>query len=152
MAASPKRVSARRAQLGAPVLPVSSPGRYLRHRVAADRAYHLRRRLLWWHRAALLVIASLFYLVIGRDLIALARAKKDSAAMEIRHDTHQIATDLSRIAASARLASDQSIPGLDPSPLPASGTVEPGDLDSLLSKQPVELRSRARQPDDEPLF
>lgn len=152
MAASPKCVSARRAQLGAPVLPVNAPGRYLRHRVAADRAYHLRRRLLWWRRAALLVIASLFYLVIGRDLIALARAKKDSAAMEISHDTHRLATDLSRIAVSARLASDQQIPQLDRSPLLASGRVQPGDLDSLLSEQPVELRSRAQQPEDDPLF
>ncbi|MFB3882224.1 MAG: hypothetical protein ACE149_13235 [Armatimonadota bacterium] len=145
MAASSKRVPIRRAHLGAPLLPVNSTGRYLRHRASADHAYRLRCRQLRLRRAALLIVAIILYFAIGRDLIAVARAKKDSAAMEIRHDTHQVATDLSRIAASARLASDQRIPGLDPVLRTGGQAAGPDDLDSLLSEQPIELQSRARQ-------
>jgi hypothetical protein len=142
--ASPKRVSGRRAQLGAPVVPINSSGRYLRHRVAADEAYHSRRRALWWHRAALAVIAGLFYLAIGRDLLALARAKKDSAVMEIRYDTHQVVGDLQRIAGAANLASNENMSPLaftSAQAMAAKG--DPGEVQALLSSQPIETQSRA---------
>ena len=133
MAASPIRVSLRRAQPGSPAVHGSVPGVYLRHRAAADEIYRSRRRALRWQRAILAIIACLFYFVIGRDLLAVARTKKDNAAMELREDTHQLATDVSHIAGAAKLASDGRIPGVDPAPA-RSGKGDADDRDSLLLK------------------
>ena len=98
MTASPRnRTTSPHASLGSPIIPINSPGAYLRHRVAAERASAARRRLLWWYRAFVALIICVFYLVIGRDLIALASAKKDTAKMEIEHDAQQLRQDLKRI-------------------------------------------------------
>jgi hypothetical protein len=99
--------------------------------------------MLWWHRGALAFVACCFYLVIGRDLLALARAKKDSAVMEIRHETHQLATDIRRASDAARYASDQTVLSVDfSSAQTMAKQADPDDLDAILSNQPVELRSR----------
>ena len=143
MTALPTRKRARRAQLGAPVLPVNAPGHYLRQRVSAARAYRARRRMFWWHRGALAFIACCFYLVIGRDLLALARAKKDSAAMEIRCETHQLATDIRRVGDAAKLASDQTVFPVDLSSAQTMAKqANPDDAEAILSNQPVEPPSR----------
>ncbi len=98
MTASPRnKTTSPRASLGSPIIPINSPGAYLRHRMAAEKAYAARRRLLWWHRALIALIICVFYLAIGRDLIALASAKKDTAKMEIEHDAQQLRQDLKRI-------------------------------------------------------
>jgi len=143
MAASLTRKRGARPQLGAPLLPVNAPARYLRHRASADRAYRNRRRQLWWHRGALAFVVGCFYLVIGRDLLAVARAKKDSAVMEIRCETHQLATDIKRAADAAKLASDQTVLPLDVSSAPTiAEQTSMDDAEAILSNPPVQPRSR----------
>ena len=143
MTASLTRKRARRAQLGAPVLPVNASARYLHHRVSAQQAYRARRRMLWWHRGALAFIACCFYLVIGRDLLAVARAKKDSAAMEIRCETHQLSTDVRRVGDAAKLASDQTVFPVDLSSAQTMAEqANPDAAEAILSNRPVEPRSR----------
>jgi hypothetical protein len=101
--------------------------------------------MLWWYRGALAFVACCFYLVIGRDLLTLARAKKDSAVMEIRCDTHQLTTDIRRAADAARLASDQTVFPVDLSSAPTvAEQANRGDAEAILSDQPVESRSRIR--------
>jgi hypothetical protein len=89
-------------------------GRYLRHRVTAERAHAARRRAIWWSRGAAAVLLCLFYLTIGRDLVAVARAKTGSAEMEIRSEVHQLTTDIETVAGGAGLATadDRSVPAL----------------------------------------
>ncbi|MCJ7752416.1 MAG: hypothetical protein MUQ65_15220 [Armatimonadetes bacterium] len=101
MTASPKPPQGGRVHLGAPIVPMNRSGRYLRHRVAAERAYAARRRAIWWYRGAAAVLLCLFYLTIGRDLVALARAKTGTAKMEIRSEVHQLTTDLDGVAGAA---------------------------------------------------
>ena len=110
MTASPKPPQGGRVHLGAPIVPMNPSGRYLRHRVAAERAHAARRRAIWWSRGAAVVLLCLFYLAIGRDLIAAARAKTGTAKMEIRSEVHQLTTDLENVAAGASLptAGDES--------------------------------------------
>jgi len=89
-------------------------GRYLRHRVAAERAHAARRRAIWWSRGAAAALLCLFYLTIGRDLVAVARAKTGTAKMEIRSEVHQLTTDLGNVAGGAGLATvdDESVAAL----------------------------------------
>ena len=56
------------------------------------------------------MLLCIFYLAIGRDLIAVARAKTGSAKMEIRSEVHQLTTDLDNVAGGASLpaAGDES--------------------------------------------
>ncbi len=84
--------------------------RYLRHRAVADEAFRLRQRVLRRNRIIIGIVLIMFYFMIGRDLLAVARAKKDVAVTEVRKDTHQISKDLSKISEANRLASDQKIP------------------------------------------
>jgi hypothetical protein len=99
--------------------------------------------MLWWHRGALAFVACCFYLVIGRDLLAVARAKKDSAVMEIRCDTHQLTTEIRHAADAARLASDQTVLSVDLSSAPTMAKqAKPHDAEAILSNQPIEPRSR----------
>jgi hypothetical protein len=139
VAASPKRVPiVRRAQLGSPDLSVSTSGTYLRHRAAADQAYRARQRALRRNRLIISVIALLFYFLIGRDLLALLGAKKNDAATEVRKDAQQITKDVSNIARSNRLASDQNIPQLDLTSAGANARKDdPSDVDALFTKQPA---------------
>lgn len=60
------------------------------------------------------MLLCLFYLTIGRDLIAVARAKTGSANMEIRSEVHQLTADLENVAGAASLATagDESLPAL----------------------------------------
>ena len=142
MTASPNRVPTRRAQLGSPVVSVTGPARYLRHRAAADAAYRARQRAQRRNRLIIAVVVGLFYFLIGRDLFALAKAKKDSASMQVRSDTHQLADDVTRIARAGRLASDQNIPGLASTP-PVGQEASPRPIASPLSARPVDPYSRA---------
>ncbi len=65
--------------------------------MAAEKAFLARRRLIWWYRAVVALVICVFYLVIGRDLLALASAKKDNAKMEIEHEAFQLRQDLKKI-------------------------------------------------------
>src|SRR4030042_939712 len=88
--ASPKPPQGGRVHLGAPIVPMNPSGRYLRHRVAAERTHAARRRGVGWSRGAAVVLLCLFYLAIGRDLVAVAKAKTGTAKMEIRSEVHQL--------------------------------------------------------------
>ena len=114
MIASPKPPQGGRVHLGAPIVPMNLPGRYIRHRVAAERACAARRRAIRWFRGAAAVLFCLFYLAIGRDLIAVARAKTGTAKMEIRSEVHQLTNDVDSVAGAAGLATgqDESLPAL----------------------------------------
>jgi len=120
-------------------------GRYLRHRVAAERARAARLRATWCFRVSAALLLCLFYLVIGRDLVAVARAKKDTAEMEIRHEAHRFSKDLESLAGAAGLASaeDPSPPALTSSAALAENG-NPTDVEAMLTGQPIETCSRAR--------
>ena len=98
MTASPgNRTTSPRAALGSPIIPINATSAYLRHRVAAEKSVAARLRFLWWYRAIVALVICVFYLVIGRDLIALTCAKKDTTKMEIEHDAQQLRQDLKQI-------------------------------------------------------
>jgi len=97
-------------------------GRYLRHRVAAERAHAARRRAIWWSRGAAAALLCLFYLTIGRDLVAVARAKTGTAKMEIRSEVHQLTTDLDSVAGAASRATGED--GVPPALTSAAGLAE----------------------------
>lgn len=69
---------------------------------------------MWRLRGAAVVLFCLLYLVIGRDLIAVARAKTGSAEMEVRSGVHELTADIKGVAGGSGLAtaSDQSVPAL----------------------------------------
>lgn len=60
------------------------------------------------------MLLCLFYLTIGRDLIAVARAKTCSAKMEVRHEVSELTTDIENVAGGAGLATvdDESVAAL----------------------------------------
>jgi hypothetical protein len=103
--ASPTPPFGGRAQLGAPIVPMNPSGRYLRHRVAAERAYRARRRAAWRNRMIVCLGLCLFYFAIGRDLVALVTAKKSAAQMEVQHEVRQFGDDLRNLAAGAKAPS-----------------------------------------------
>ena len=53
------------------------------------------------------MLLCLFYLTIGRDLVAVARAKTGTAKMEIRSEVHQLTTDLDSGAGAASPATKE---------------------------------------------
>ncbi len=144
MPASPVRPADGRVHLGSPVVPINPPASYLRHRAAVARAYRLRRRAIWRRRMLLAVVCSLLYLAIGRELIALLRAKKDTMAMEIRHDAHTLANDIERIAdvSGAQAAYGTGSPVAFTSAAALARREDPDDIDAWLSDDPVGFQSR----------
>lgn len=85
-----------RPQLGSPVIPVNSPARYLRHRVAAERAHRSRRQAARFQRLVMLLCIVLLYLAIGRELLQLTRAKMSLASTEMRGDAQTLTQSLKR--------------------------------------------------------
>ncbi len=149
MAASPIRVCIRRAQPDSPVVHNSVPSSYLRHRVIAEEVYQARRRALRWQRAALAIIAGLFYLVIGRDLFALARGGKDNAAMEVRKGTQDLAASLSPASAAGKVTQGQKATAISIDSVSAVERLlaKQGDsngLESLLSEDPAPPEAKGK--------
>jgi len=86
-----------RVQFGSPPVAVNPPGSYLRHRSLAERAYQARRRASRIRRAIFLLSAAVFYLVIGRELWHLARAKASLFSTQLRADTHGLTASVRKI-------------------------------------------------------
>jgi len=135
-----------RAQLGAPIVPMNPSGRYLRHRVAAERAYRARRRAAWRNRAIAWLGLGLFYFAIGRDLVALVTAKKSAAEMEVQHEVRQFGDDLRNLAGAAKVQSnDQMNPLAFTSGAALAEAASEGspEADRLLANRPIDTFSRA---------
>jgi hypothetical protein len=100
---------------------------------------------MWRRRLLLAVVCGLLYFAIGRDLIALGRAKKDTMVMEVRHDAHGLAKDVERLVEAGRLqtASESTSPLAFMSAAALAGREDPADVDAWLCDEPVEFRSRA---------
>lgn len=127
------------------MIPINPSATYLRHRVAVERASLARRRAVRWRRLLLALMCALLYFAIGRDLIALARAKKDTMAMEIRRDVQTFSKDVERITAVSRTAAAHEItsPVAFTSAAALAGRDDPDDIDAWLCDDPVEFESRA---------
>jgi hypothetical protein len=145
MAGSPVRPAGRRVHLGAPVIPINPSATYLRHRVAVERAARARRRAMRWRRLLLALMCGLLYFAIGRDLIALARAKKDTVTMEIRRDVQTLSNDVERITGASQVQAAHEItsPVAFTSAAALAGKDDPDDIDAWLCGDPVDFESRA---------
>jgi hypothetical protein len=145
MAGSPVRPGRRRVHLGAPVIPINPSATYLRHRVAVERAARGRRRTIRWRRLLLALMCGLLYFAIGRDLIALARAKKDTVTMEIRHDVQTLSNDVERITGTSQVQAAHEItsPVAFTSAAALASKENPEDIDAWLCGEPVDFESRA---------
>jgi hypothetical protein len=123
-------------------------GRYLRHRVAAERAFRARRRATWWKRGIVGLGLCLFYFAIGRDLLALVTAKKSSVQMEMQHEVQQFGDDLRNIAGGMKApASDRMSPVALTSAAAVEDAVSREAPDGAVLPsldQPIERSSRAR--------
>jgi hypothetical protein len=86
-----------RPQLGSPVIPVNPPARYLRHRIAAERAHRSRRQTARFRRLVALLCMGLLYLAIGREILQLTRAKMSLASTEMRSDAQTLAQSLKKM-------------------------------------------------------
>jgi len=86
-----------RPQLGSPVIPINSPARYLRHRVAAERAHRSRRKAARFHRLVALLVVAVLYLAIGREIVQLTRAKMNLGSTEMRSDAQTLAQGLKKM-------------------------------------------------------
>jgi len=86
-----------RPQLGSPVIPVNPSARYLRHRIAAERAHRSRRQTARFRQLIVLLCMGLLYLAIGREVLHLTRAKMSLASTEMRSDSQTLALSLKRI-------------------------------------------------------
>ena len=139
--------SGRRVHLGSPVVPINPSATYLRHRAAAQRAYSARRRATQWRRLLLLFACGVLYFAIGRDLIALVLAKRDTVAMEVRRDVHALGKDVESLidAAHAQDATEITSPLAFTSAAALASADDSCDVDALLSGQPIEFRSRVQR-------
>jgi hypothetical protein len=101
---------------------------------------------MWWRRALLVLLCAVLYAAIGRDLLALARAKKQAAAAEIRLDMQTLTKDVERIAQAGqvRSASESTSPVAFTSAAALARTGDPSDIDAWLSDNPVETTRQNR--------
>lgn len=145
MSASPVRPPGGRPPLGSPVIPINPSASYLRHRAATERTRRARRRAICWRRLLLALVCVGGYFAIGRDLMALALAKKDVMAMEVRHEVQTLNADLDRIAEASRLlsASEVASPLAFTSAAALADKGDPDEIDAWLCDEPVEIHSRA---------
>ena len=108
--------------LGWPGVAVVSPGRYLRQRARAQQACRMegragKLRLLCW-----LVACLLFYLMIGRDLVAMTVAASRAESMHMSKDAKTLAKDLKRIMDTRKAMADPT--GKAPLPPELAGIAE----------------------------
>ena len=127
------------------MIPINPSATYLRHRVAVERAARARRRAMRWRRLLLALMCGLLYFAIGRDLIALARAKKDTVTMEIRRDVQTLSNDVERITGASQVQAAHEItsPVAFTSAAALAGKDDPDDIDAWLCGDPVDFESRA---------
>jgi len=98
-----------------------------------------------WRRLLLALMCGLLYFAIGRDLIALARAKKDTVTMEIRRDVQTLSNDVERITGASQVQAAHEItsPVAFTSAAALAGKDDPDDIDAWLCGDPVDFESRA---------
>lgn len=127
------------------MIPINPSATYLRHRVVVERAARARRRAMRWRRLLLALMCGLLYFAIGRDLIALARAKKDTVTMEIRRDVQTLSNDVERITGASQVQAAHEItsPVAFTSAAALAGKDDPDDIDAWLCGDPVDFESRA---------
>ena len=127
------------------MIPINPSATYLRHRVAVERAARARRRAMRWRRLLLALMCGLLYFALGRDLIALARAKKDTVTMEIRRDVQTLSNDVERITGASQVQAAHEItsPVAFTSAAALAGKDDPDDIDAWLCGDPVDFESRA---------
>ena len=101
-----RRAPATRVRLGSPEFPVSQPGRYLRHRASARRAFEAQRRARRIHRSLTLLVATVLYFAIGRDVIGAEYAKLRTFSSETRLDIHSLAKNLTKSLKARELVGD----------------------------------------------
>jgi len=106
---SPQRPLIGRERLGSPIISIRPPGAYLRHRVAAERAFAARQRSLWHYRILGAVVAGVLYMLIGRDVLSLVTAKKDVTVMEVEYEADRFMNDLQKIASAASVDSGENM-------------------------------------------
>jgi len=146
MSLSSSRSPRARSQLGSPVIPINSPGVYLRHRVAAAAASRARNRAKWMRRLCWIAAAAAFYFVIGRDLIAMTQAITRAGSTTVRHDAQAFTKTLDQ-AIKLRQSDPESLPTAPlafTSPAGLAQERDPASLDSVLAQDPIETSSRLR--------
>lgn len=122
MPTGPLRRPGTRTRLGSPQVAVTAPGRYLRQRARAEQASRMQRRvgrvrLLCWLLGCLL-----FYLMIGRDLVAMTVAASRAESTHMSKDAKTLAKDLKRIMDTRRAMADPT--GKAPLPPELAGVVD----------------------------
>ena len=92
------------------------------------------------------MLFGVMYFAIGRDLVALAVAKREAVAMEVRRDGQRLAKDVERIVEAGRpgAASEFSSPVAFTSAAAMASTGDPSDIDAWLCEGSVETYSRAQ--------
>ena len=97
MPVSQPRPQALNGRLGSPTLPINASRAYLRHRVAAQRAYRERRRRQRIRRIVLLCIAVILYFSIGREFMRFLRSQGDLTTARMRGDVTAATVDLDQL-------------------------------------------------------
>lgn len=97
MPVSQPRPQALNGRLGSPTLQINAPPAYLRHRVAAERAYRERRRRQRLRRILLLCIAVILYFAIGREFMGFLRSQGDLTSARVRGGLHTAASDVDQL-------------------------------------------------------
>ncbi len=90
------------------------------------------------------MLLCIVYFAIGRDLIAVAGAKKDAAEMEIRREVHQVTKDLENLAGVTNvIAAEDVSPVTFTSAAALAGQGDSTDVEAMLNGRPIETCSRA---------
>jgi len=107
-----------RTRLGCPVISVNHSRRYLRQRIVARQERRTQQDRKWRRRVWVAGIVIALYLLIGRDLLGMARAAGQAASSTVRKDVQSVAVVLKK-AAQAKVK--ERNPSLPPPP-----TADPG--------------------------
>jgi hypothetical protein len=77
-----------------------------------------------------------FYIVVGRDLVALVRAKRGQTATEVRYEVQKVKKDVETVAGAVRggAASELDSPLALTSAAALAGREDQGDVDAWLSE------------------
>jgi len=97
MPVSQPRPQALNGRLGSPTLAINASPAYLRHRVAAERAYRERRRRQRLRRIVLLCVAVILYFTIGREFMRFLRSQGDLASARVRGGLHTATSDVDQL-------------------------------------------------------
>jgi hypothetical protein len=96
----------RATRLDSPRVAVAAPGRYLRQRARAEQAWRIRRRAAKVRLLCWLIGCLLFYLMIGRDLVAMTVAASRAESTHLSKDAKTLAKDLKRLIDTRKAMAD----------------------------------------------